>query len=147
MYQHILLATELTDESRLVEDKAAALQKLTGAKLSIIHIIEPMPSVAAVGEVGMPINYYESEQSLVESAEKLIQPIIERLKIPEANKVIGTGGVSYEILLYAKEKDVDLIICGSHGRHGLQLLLGSTANALLKGAKCDVLSVRFKDDD
>ena len=39
----------------------------------------------------------------------------------------------------------DLIIVGSHGRHGVRLLLGSTANAILHGAKCDVLAVRIPD--
>ncbi len=146
MYQHILLATALSEKSFLVEDKAAALQKLSGAKLTIIHIIEPMPAIAAVGEVGMPLDYYQTEQSLVDGAKKLLLPILKRLNIPESAMVIGTGRISYEILLYAKEKQVDLIVCGSHGRHGLQLLLGSTANSILHGAKCDVLSVRLEDE-
>jgi universal stress protein A len=146
MYQHILLATELSDDSRLVEDQAAKLQKLSGAKLSVIHIVEPILSVAAVGEIAIPVDYYETEESLIAAAKKLIQPVIKRLDIPEANSVIGVGRVSYEILLYAEKKNVDLIVTGSHGRHGLQLLLGSTANAILHGAKCDVLAVRLKNE-
>jgi len=42
----------------------------------------------------------------------------------------------------ADEQGADLIIVGSHGRHGLALLLGSTANGVLHGAACDVLAVR-----
>ena len=38
----------------------------------------------------------------------------------------------------------DLIVVGSHGRHGLALLLGSTANDVLHGAPCDVLAVHLK---
>ena len=45
-------------------------------------------------------------------------------------------------LKLAEEQSVDLIIIGSHGRHGLALLLGSTANAVLHHAKIDVLAVR-----
>ena len=145
MYQHILLATDLSDKSYSLEDKSAALQKLTGAKLTIIHVVEALPSIAIAGEVGMPIDYYETEESLVDRAKIEMEPILKRLNIPESNMIIGTGRVSYEILRYAEEKEIDLIICGSHGRHGLQLLLGSTANAILHGTKCDVLSVRFKD--
>ncbi len=44
----------------------------------------------------------------------------------------------------AKEHDCDLIVVGSHGRHGLALLLGSTANDVLHGAPCDVLAVSLK---
>jgi universal stress protein A len=39
---------------------------------------------------------------------------------------------------------VDLIVLGSHGRHGLAVLLGSTARSVLNGAGCDVLAVRIK---
>ncbi|WP_313899138.1 universal stress protein [Leclercia adecarboxylata] len=44
----------------------------------------------------------------------------------------------------AKKQGCDLIVVGSHGRHGLALLLGSTANDILHGAPCDVLAVRLK---
>src|SRR5690606_15629525 len=45
---------------------------------------------------------------------------------------------------FADENGVDLIVVGSHGRHGLQLLLGSTSSATLHRANCDVLAVRIK---
>ena len=47
----------------------------------------------------------------------------------------------------AREQGADLIIVGSHGRHGLALLLGSTANGVLHGASCDVLAVRVGNPD
>jgi len=46
----------------------------------------------------------------------------------------------------AKEQGCDLIVVGSHGRHGLALLLGSTSNDLLHGAPCDTLAVALKKD-
>ena len=145
MYKNILLATELGEQNRYVEDKAAAIQKLTNSKLSIIHVIEPIPSAYYTGaELGLNDSYVETTEILEKNANKLLLPIIERLNIPESNMVIATGKVSKEILLYAEKRDVDLIVIGSHGRHGLQLLLGSTANAVLHGAKCDVLAVRFQ---
>jgi universal stress protein A len=42
---------------------------------------------------------------------------------------------------------MDLVVVGSHGRHGLSLLLGSTANGVLHGAGCDVLAVRVGKQD
>ena len=47
---------------------------------------------------------------------------------------------------FAREHAVDLIVVGSHGRHGLALIFGSTANGVLHGACCDVLAVRIKKD-
>ena len=44
----------------------------------------------------------------------------------------------------AEEHAVDLIVIGSHGRHGLQRILGSTASGVLHTATCDVLAVRIR---
>ena len=52
------------------------------------------------------------------------------------------GRPESEIHSLAKELKVDLIVVGSHGKHGLSLLLGSTANGVLQGSPCDVLAVR-----
>ncbi|MDN5937003.1 MAG: universal stress protein, partial [Nitrosospira sp.] len=51
-----------------------------------------------------------------------------------------------EIVRIAEEERVDLIVVGSHGRHGLALLLGSTANSVLHHAKCDVMAIRLQDE-
>ncbi|MDB4308535.1 universal stress protein, partial [Porticoccaceae bacterium] len=45
----------------------------------------------------------------------------------------------------AKENHIDLIVVGSHGRHGLALIFGSTSNSVLHGATCDVLAVRITE--
>uniref|UniRef100_UPI0035614A7D universal stress protein n=1 Tax=Zhongshania sp. TaxID=1971902 RepID=UPI0035614A7D len=53
-----------------------------------------------------------------------------------------SGRPDSQIHELAKTLEVDLVIVGSHGRKGLALLLGSTANGVLHGADCDVLAVR-----
>lgn len=63
--------------------------------------------------------------------------------LPERRHILF-GQPRQEIHQLAQEKGCDLIVVGSHGRHGLALLLGSTANDLLHGAPCDVLAVRLK---
>ena len=75
-------------------------------------------------------------------AKELLLPLIKRLNIAEQDLHIPIGHISTEVLSFADQEDVDLIITSSHG---LQLLLGSTTNAILHGAKCDVLAVRFKE--
>ena len=52
------------------------------------------------------------------------------------------GRPESELQRAAEAKGADVIVVGSHGRHGLALLLGSTANGVLHGATCDVLAVR-----
>ena len=57
------------------------------------------------------------------------------------------GQPANEMRRMAKEENIDLIIVGSHGRHGLALIFGSTSNSVLHGAPCDVLAVRITEDD
>ncbi|MEW8014407.1 MAG: universal stress protein, partial [Candidatus Sedimenticola endophacoides] len=57
--------------------------------------------------------------------------------------LVEVGVPKREIVRVAQEHGADLIVLGSHGRHGLQLLLGSTASGVLHLAGCDVLAVRI----
>ena len=62
--------------------------------------------------------------------------------IAEADQHVVVGMPDTEIHRFAEEHGVDLIVVGSHGRHGFALLLGSTSTGVLHGAQCDVLAVR-----
>ena len=62
--------------------------------------------------------------------------------IDDKHHHIVLGKPEVEIHASAKELGADLIVVGSHGRYGLALLMGSTANGVLHGASCDVLAVR-----
>ena len=59
--------------------------------------------------------------------------------------ILGAPGP--EIRELASTTMADLIVIGSHGRHGFSLLLGSTANAVLHDAGCNVLAVRLNFDE
>jgi len=58
---------------------------------------------------------------------------------------VEIGNPKAEIVRVASEKDIDLIVIGTHGRHGIGLLLGSTATGVIHHAHCDVLTVRLKE--
>ena len=150
MYKHILFATELNESKNTAEDKVTQLQQLTNAKLSIIHVVEPIPSTYYGGVYGVipsldPDGILGTTKILEQRAIELLQPLVKRLNITEQDLHVPIGYVSEEILAFAEQEDVDLIITSSHGVHGLKLLLGSTTNAILHGAKCDVLAVRFTE--
>ncbi|MDE4980206.1 universal stress protein, partial [Francisella tularensis subsp. holarctica] len=57
------------------------------------------------------------------------------------------GNPAAEIVEYAEERNCDVIVLGSQATHGINLLLGSVANAVLHKAKCDVFTVRVNDDE
>ena len=66
--------------------------------------------------------------------------------IQEHRRHLVFGRPESEIHRLANEQNADVIVVGSHGRHGIALLLGSTANGVLHGATCDVLAVRVGND-
>lgn len=139
MYKHILLASDLLDDNKAVLTKALELSKLWKAKLSIAHVVEPLPSYGYAYIGGADI-----ESQLMDEAKGKVAELGKSMGIAQADQHIEVGPTKIEILRLAEENNVDLIVLGSHGRHGLAVLLGSTANAVLHGAECDVLVVRLK---
>jgi len=145
MYKHILMATDLLDWSREVENKVVEMQKLTGARFSIMHVIEPLPGAYMAGDYGAIPGYRNIGEVWAKNVHDSLKKISDRMGIADTSLVNVAGGVRDEILQYVEDNDVDLIVVGSHGRHGLQLVLGSTANAILHHARCDVLAVRIDE--
>ena len=85
-------------------------------------------------------------KELEKQAQSQLEELGERLGVPAERQHMEVGITEKEILRLAEEQNVDLIVMGSHGRHGLALLLGSTANAVLHHANIDVLAVRVNKD-
>lgn len=138
MYHSILLCTDLDDKSTITANKAWELANQYDAKLSIVHVVEPIPTYGYSGSVDL--------QAISEKeAEKLLQSLAKELQIPPEHAFIANGSTTEEILDIANEVSADLIILGSHGRHGFGRLLGSTANAIAQHAQCDVLHVRIPE--
>ncbi|MFT7235272.1 MAG: universal stress protein A [Methylophagaceae bacterium] len=142
-YQHILLAIDTSEQSTKICDKAASLAKQNQATLSLCHLVKtPSSDLTYEGINNVTI---EMQADLLECATRHIRTIATALKISENQQWVEFGNPSYDIVRLADEHKTDLIVIGSHGRHGLQLLLGSTANAVLHRAQCDVLAVRLND--
>ena len=140
-YRHILLGVDFTEGCDRVAKRAVELAKLYQSRLTMVHVVEPLPVEAASETMLPPSGNLESE--LYENAKRRLQELAAKLELTDARREIRMGYTKREILQYAEEQDVDLIVVGSHGRHGLALLLGSTANAVLHGSPCDVLAVRI----
>ena len=138
-YSHILVAVDLTEESRPVANRACTLRGAFSAKLSCAHVIEPL-SLAYGGDI--PMDLSTIQEQIQETARSHLSEFARTLSIEPENQHLIFGRPETEIHTLANQIGADLIVVGSHGRHGLALLLGSTANGVLHGAPCDVLAVR-----
>jgi universal stress protein A len=85
------------------------------------------------------------DEMLLKNAKKQLQELCAQFGVPENRVHLKIGAVKTEVFEIIEATKTDCLIVGSHGRHGLGLLLGSTANSLLHGSQCDVLAVRIKD--
>ncbi len=144
-YKHILLAVDFFEQCDAVINRAKDLAERNQAKLSIIHVVDSLPISDAGYGADMPFNL-DLTAELMDSAKKRLAELAKKLLIPENGQWLEMGSPKTEIVRVAEENQVDLIVVGSHGRHGLALLLGSTANGVLHYAPCDVLAVRLQDN-
>ena len=89
-----------------------------------------------------PLDLSTVQEQIQETAKIQLQEFAMELEIDSENQHLMFGRPETEIDSLANQILADLIVVGSHGRHGIALLLGSTANGVLRGAPCDVLAVR-----
>ena len=148
-YQHVLVGLDLSSESQQVVDRVKALfgsdqSDCHPARISMIHVQEPL-SFAYGGDI--PMDLSEVQTQLEEQAKTRLAKLGDQLGAAVADQHVIVGQPAHEMHRFAKEHEVDLIVVGSHGRHGLALVFGSTANGVLHGANCDVLAVRIHEED
>ena len=144
MYKHILLAVDFSEDTDCLVERTSEMTLLNDANISIVHILDniPMPDMS-YGTI-IALND-ETDNALLEQQKAKLNKIGRLLNVPENQRWLIWGSPKEEICALAEQEKVDLIIVGSHGRHGLALLLGSTANDVLHHAPCDVLAVRLQN--
>jgi universal stress protein A len=138
--QTILLATDFSTGSDAALDQAIQVAKSTGARVALVHVIEPaieFPMGAAYSD--MDGGYYASvDLALSARASKIEQAG------PRCTTKILEGPVTSEITRHARELGASMIILGTHGRTGLShVLLGSVAEKVIRHAACPVLTVPY----
>ena len=145
----ILVPTDFSDYSKRALPYGCALAAEFGADLHLLHVMQDV--IGLVPEVGIafpPTGDYWRE--LQESAEKALEQLPGSLWSGGQSVVRATReGVPFvEIVRYAKEHEIDLIVIGTHGRTGLShILLGSVAERVVRKAPCPVLTVRHPEHE
>lgn len=145
MYQKILIAIDGSELSELAQKHGLAIAKAFGSKIVIVHVTPPWSSLVVGDAVVMypPTDY---EQTMEKSAQKLLAKAAQTFA--DANiaceTVHDTDPQAHKAIVEtAKDKGCDLIVMGSHGRHGLAgLMLGSVATKTVTHAHVPVLICR-----
>lgn len=139
----ILLPTDFSELSSHATRYACALADQFGAELHVLHVYERMLIPESSVGVDWALVLAEAKQS----AEKQMTNVLDATW-GDGHAVVKAfieGAPFVEIVRYAREHDIDLIVLGTHGRTGLaHMLLGSVAEKVVRKASCPVLTVRPK---
>ncbi|MEQ8861038.1 MAG: universal stress protein [Pseudomonadales bacterium] len=147
-YQHVLAAIDLSDEARQVLERARRIADEHKAKLSVCTVVKPLTHVYG----GLDMMAYTQasvsfEEQAVEQARIQVETEATKVKVKADNVHVSIGAPASQVVETARALGADLIVTGSHGKHGLGLLLGSTANGILHQSTCDVLTVRIRSEE
>ncbi len=143
-YKQILVAIDLTEEADEVLAAARSVADEQNAKLTSLTVVKPLTHVYGGLDLAPLSNgSIAFEKEAVKKTQEQLSEMSAEYKIKAEDATVRLGSPAVEIRTLAEELEADLIVIGTHGRHGLGLLLGSTANAVLHGVPCDVLAVKI----
>ena len=135
----ILFPTDFSTSSDAALKYATTLAKDMGAKLAIVHVVEP-PAAYGAGEM-----YYGIPNPDLPALQKMLEAVKPTDPAVPCEHRLVTGEPAREVVELAKAEGVDLIVMGTHGRTGLgRLLMGSVAEAVVRRAPCPVFT--FKEN-
>ena len=145
-YQKILLAVDFHKDNAAVIDRAKAMAELHASQLFVVHVIEAIGMISEADWIHWGDEIYKMENNIRSNSERELRELAVAHGIGEADCHLLEGQPASKIHEFCLENSIDLVVLGSHGKHGLQLLLGSTASSVLHNASCDVLAVRIKNE-
>ncbi len=138
MYRHILHATDLSETHFDLCQQALAFAKHLGAKLSLIHVIEPPQTL----QIAQGLGFAEMGAPVKDDAEVVMKVLGDALHLPAKQLFVEAGSVKQCVLEKLLALNCDLLLIGSHRPHDLSEILGSTARTLVEHAPTDVLTLR-----
>ena len=139
----ILVPTDFSEESKKALRYGIELARASGAELLLVHVVEFMvyPSSLGMWPVILPAQDKELHERLGKALEDMR---VKQVPAQISSRALLLDGRSFQqIVQVAQEQEVDLIVIATHGHTGLKhLVLGSTAERVVREAPCPVLVVR-----
>lgn len=139
-FKTLLCPVDFSQMSRAVLDYAVFMAQSHQAQLKLIHVVDQLHGFDSYKILHMTA--IEITHEMERQARTQLKELVATLPIP-ATFDIRFGRAADEIVIQAKEDEVELIVMGSHGRSGIShLLVGSVAESVVRHAPCPVLVVR-----
>ena len=145
----ILVPTDFSKHSQNALTYAVAFAEKFGAELYLLHIVQDLalfiPDAVTVSPpVSPPVGQLTA--AVRGALDRLVQE--KGLQRDNVHAEVRDGTPFYEIVQFAREKEIDLIVMGTHGRSGLaHVLMGSVAEKVVRKAPCPVLTVRHPEHE
>jgi len=136
----ILVPVDFSGCSKKALQYAIPFARQFGAELILLHVAQSYPPMPEMGPVDV--------ENLVDAHEQLAALQGTVGNVVPSKTMVRTGSPQGEIIEAAKEFDIDLIVLATHGRRGLEhVLLGSTAEKVVRHAGCPILIVRENEHE
>lgn len=142
--QRILFPTDFSENSKTAQAYACAFAEQFQAELHVVHVLQDLSVIPPP-----PASMFMVPQATLDAVRKRAEELLANIpdtKWSAGKKVVRSSRVGnpfVEIVRYAREKQIDLIVLGTHGRSGLtHVLLGSVAENVVRKADCPVLTIR-----
>lgn len=146
--RNILVPTDFSRPAQNAFRYALRFGKQFGAEVMLLHVLEKAPPIGGLVEVPRQIDYLDERLATAEKNLRALSAGSEAGRLPKIGTTVREGIAEHEIVEAARQLDTDLIVIATHGYTGLKhLLLGSTAEQVVRLAPCPVMVVREKEHE
>ena len=149
--KHILVPTDFSESAAAALAQAAEMARTCSGRITLLHAIfieklkDDLLGLDALENLTRVLNTPtdEAAQAITEAAKERLRKEAGTAAGVTIDTVVVDGRPSSEIVQFAKDNDVDLIVMGTHGRSPLgRAFLGSVADHVIRQADCPVMVVR-----
>lgn len=140
-YKHILIAVDLSPESKILVGKAASLARPYNAKISLIHV-DVNYSDLYTGLID--VNLGDMQKQVSDETHQALKDLSDSIDYPVTETLSGSGELAQVLIDAIKKYQVDLVVCGHHQDFWSKLM--SSARQLINTVHIDMMIVPLRDD-
>ena len=150
LLKHVLVATDFSEASSVALSYGRELARTFGATLHVVHAVDLLAARLPMTQ-GHGYDLDRLQKEVEASARTSLAELVtdeDRTKLGAREAVIAALSPSDAILDYARDKTIDMVVIGTHGRSGLsRLMMGSVAEKIVRTSPCPVLTVRHPEHE